>query len=78
MWHQYEHGERALNRTMRNELRAAHEPALLLPPTVVEATAQASPDAAVWMVGDGVPELRDHGRGTTPVNVARQRRCANR
>lgn len=55
MWHQYEHGERALNRTMRNELRAAMN-LPLLPPTVAEATAQASPDAAVWMVGDGVPE----------------------
>lgn len=55
MWHQYEHGERALNRTMRNELRAAMN-RTLLPPTVAEATAQASPDAAVWTVGDGVPE----------------------
>ena len=55
MWHQYEHGERALNRTMRNELRRAMK-LPLLPPTVAEATAQASPDAAVWQVGEGVPE----------------------
>lgn len=55
MWHQYEHGERALNRTMRNELRRAMK-LPLLPPTVAEATAQASPDAAVWSVGEGVPE----------------------
>ena len=55
MWHQYEHGERALNRTMRNELRRAMGRPLL-PPTVAEATAQASPDAAVWQVGEGVPE----------------------
>lgn len=55
MWHQYQNGERSLNRTMRNELRAAMgKPPL--PPTVAEATAQASPDAAVWNVGDGVPE----------------------
>lgn len=55
MWHQYEKGERSLNRTMRNELRRAMG-LPLLPPTVAEATAQASPDAAVWSVGDGVPE----------------------
>jgi hypothetical protein len=40
---------------MRNELRRAM--ALpLLPPTVADATAQASPDAAVWSVGEGVAE----------------------
>lgn len=55
MWHQYEKGERSLNRTMRNELRRAMGRPLL-PPTVAEATAQASPDAAVWSVGEGVPE----------------------
>lgn len=55
MWHQYERGERSLNRTMRNELRRAMG-LPLLPPTVAEATAQASPDAAVWSVGEGVPE----------------------
>ncbi len=39
-----------LNRAMRNELRkAVGQP--LLPPTVAEATAEASPDAAVWAVG---------------------------
>ena len=55
MWHQYEKHERTLNRTMRNELRVAlgKDP---LPPTVAEATAQASPDAAVWQVGEGVPQ----------------------
>ena len=55
MWHQYEKGERALNRTMRNELRMALKKPPL-PLTIAEATAQASPDAAVWRVGDGVPE----------------------
>ncbi len=55
MWSQYEHGERSLNRTMRSELRVAlNLPPL--PPTIAEATAQASPDAAVWQVGEGVPE----------------------
>lgn len=55
LWARYESGEVRLNRAQRNELRAAmNRP--LLPPTVAEATAQASPDAAVWSVGDGVPE----------------------
>lgn len=54
-WSKYEHGGIAPTRTMRNELRrAVGRPEL--PPTVAEATAQASPDAAVWRVGDGVPE----------------------
>ncbi len=54
-WHKYEHGGMTLTRTMRNELRAALR-LPLLPPTVAEVTAQASPDAAVWSVGEGVPE----------------------
>ena len=54
-WSKYHNGETALTRTMRNELRrAVGLPAL--PPTVAEATAQASPDAAVWQVGDGPAE----------------------
>lgn len=54
-WAKYDSGETSLNRTMRSELRVATglPP---LPPTVAEAAAQASPDAAVWSVGDGVPE----------------------
>ena len=40
---------------MRNELRRAVGLAAL-PPTVAEATATASPSAAVWQVGDGVPD----------------------
>lgn len=54
-WAKYDSGETSLNRTMRSELRVATglPP---LPPTVAEATAQASPDASVWNVGDGVPE----------------------
>lgn len=54
-WHKYERGAAQLTRTMRSELRrACGLPAL--PPTVEEATALASPDAAVWRVGDGVPD----------------------
>lgn len=54
-WHKYEREGATLTRTMRNELRA-YVGLPLLPMTVAEATAQASPDAAVWQVGDGVPE----------------------
>ena len=54
-WAKYDSGETSLNRTMRSELRVAMgKPPL--PPTVAEAAAQTSPDAAVWSVGDGVPE----------------------
>lgn len=55
-WSKYEHSvDFVLTRTMRNELR--HGVGLpALPLTVEEATRQASPDAAVWRVGDGVPE----------------------
>ncbi len=55
LWHQVIGGEKNLNRSQRNELRAAMG-LPLLPPTVAECTAQASPDAAVWRVGEGVPE----------------------
>lgn len=54
-WSKYHNGETKLTRAMRNELRSAmHLP--LLPPTVAEATAAASPDAAVWQVGEGAAE----------------------
>lgn len=54
-WSKYHNGEAMLTRTMRNELRqAVGLPPL--PPTVAEATAAASPDAAVWQVGDGPAE----------------------
>ena len=51
-WSKYHNGEATLTRTMRSELRRAVglKP---LPPTVAEATAAASPDAAVWQVGSG-------------------------
>ena len=54
-WSKYHNGEATLTRTMRNELRAAVGLAPL-PPTVAEATAAASPDAAVWQVGSGPAE----------------------
>ena len=54
-WSKYHNGEATLTRTMRNELRrcVGLKP---LPPTVAEATASASPDAAVWQVGEGAAE----------------------
>lgn len=55
LWNAYDHGERTLNRSQRSELRIACG-LPQLPPTVADATAQASPDAAVWRVGEGVPE----------------------
>lgn len=55
LWGRYDHGEPVLNRSMRSELRVGVGlPAL--PLTIEQATAQASPDASVWRVGDGVPE----------------------
>lgn len=54
-WSKYHNGETTLTRAMRNELRrcVGLKP---LPPTVAEATATASPDAAVWSIGDGPAE----------------------
>lgn len=55
-WSKYEHDANMLpTRPMRNELRRAVGQSEL-PPTVAECAAQASPDAAVWRVGEGVPE----------------------
>lgn len=55
-WSKYERGEMELNRTMRSELRrAVNLPAL--PETVTEAvSSRTSPDASVWMVGDGTAQ----------------------
>ena len=55
LWARVEKGEAAPNRNQRNELRRYWKRPLL-PPTVAEATAAASPDAAVWQVGEGTPE----------------------
>lgn len=54
-WSKYHNGETQLTRAMRNELRRAMG-LPQLPPTVAEATAGASPDAAVWSIGDGPAE----------------------
>jgi len=54
-WSKYHNGETTLTRTMRNELRRCVG-VPVLPPTVAEATASASPDAAVWQIGDGPAE----------------------
>jgi len=55
LWAKVEKGEVAPNRNQRNELRRYYKMPLL-PPTVAEATAAASPDAAVWQVGAGPAE----------------------
>lgn len=55
-WSKYEHDETmAPSRAMRNDLRRAVGKKEL-PLTVAEAVGAASPDAAVWQVGDGVPQ----------------------
>jgi hypothetical protein len=54
-WWKVEKGETQPNRKMRNELRRYFDRPLL-PPTVAEATAAASPDAAVWSIGEGPAE----------------------
>lgn len=54
-WSKYARGLIPLNRTMKADLlRAVGEKPL--PLTVGEATATADPDAAVWMVGEDVPQ----------------------
>ena len=54
-WSKYHNGEVTLTRQMRNELRRAVG-LTPLPLTVAEATAAASPDAAVWQIGQGPAE----------------------
>jgi len=55
LWARAEKGETPPNRNQRNELRRYYGMPEL-PPTVAEATATASPDAAVWQVGEGPAE----------------------
>jgi len=55
LWAKVEKGEAPPNRNQRNELRRYYGMPPL-PPTVAEATATASPDAAVWSIGDGPAE----------------------
>ena len=55
-WSKFEHHpDMVLTRTMRNELRSGVG-LPTLPPTIEQAIGQASPDAAVWRVGEGTPE----------------------
>ncbi len=72
-WSKYHNGETTITRTMRNELRRCVG-LPLLPPTVAEATAGASPDAAVWQVGEGAAEhvimVTTHAPITLHVNGA--------
>ena len=67
-WSKYHNGETTLTRTMRNELRRTVGLAPL-PPTVAEATAAASPDAAVWQVGQGPADSVIMVTGTEPITL---------
>jgi hypothetical protein len=67
-WSKYHNGETTLTRTMRNELRRCVG-LKVLPPTVAEATATASPDAAVWQVGDGAAETVILVTSTEPMTL---------
>lgn len=68
LWAQFSKQEIAPNRGMRNELRRARG-LPVLPPTVAEVTAQASPDAEVVMIGDGVPDRIVMIEYTEPVTL---------
>ncbi len=67
-WSKYHNGEATLTRTMRSELRRAVG-LVPLPPTVAEATATASPDAAVWQVGDGAADHVIMVAGCDPITL---------
>jgi hypothetical protein len=67
-WSKYHNGETVLTRNMRNELRRCVG-VPTLPPTVAEATATASPDAAVWQVGDGPADSVILVTGTEPLTL---------
>jgi hypothetical protein len=67
-WGKYEHAaDMTPTRAMRNDLRRAVGMAEL-PPTVADAVGAASPDASVWMVGEGTPETVIMV-GSTPVTL---------
>ena len=68
LWDRVAKGEAAPNRNQRNELRRYYGMPLL-PPTVAEATAAASPDAAVWQVGDGPADSVIMVTGTEPLTL---------
>ena len=67
-WSKYHNGEATLTRTMRNELRRCVG-VKVLPPTVAEAAATASPDAAVWQVGVGPADSVILVTGTEPMTL---------
>jgi hypothetical protein len=67
-WWKVEKGETQPNRKMRNELRRYFDRPLL-PPTVAEATAAASPDAAVWQVGEGAADTVIMVTTATPLTL---------
>ncbi len=68
LWAKVEKGEAPPNRNQRNELRRLYGMPPL-PPTVAEATAAASPDAAVWQVGEGVPDTVIMVTGHEPLTL---------
>jgi hypothetical protein len=68
LWAKVQHGKAVPNRKQRNALRKLYNRAPL-PPTVADAVSVASPDAAVWAVGDGVPEHVIMVAGVEPVTL---------
>ena len=68
LWAKVEKGEVPPNRNQRNELRRYYGMPPL-PPTVAEATAAASPDAAVWQVGQGPADSVIMVTGTEPITL---------
>lgn len=68
LWAKFSSGEIAPNRGMRNELRAARG-LPLLPPTVAEVTATASPDSEVTKIGQGTPDRIVMIEYTEPVTI---------
>ncbi len=64
-WNKFERHLMALSDDMKAELRRA----VGLPMTVAEATAQASPDAAVWQTGTGSIDTIVLVAGTEPVTL---------
>lgn len=67
-WSKYHNDKADLTPTMCNELRRAVG-LVPLPPTVAEATATASPDAAVWQVGDGAADHVIMVAGCEPITL---------
>ncbi len=68
LWADVEKGIKLPNRKQRNELRRLFNMPML-PPTVADAVSVASPDASVWMVGEGVPDTVVMVAGHEPVTL---------